>query len=165
MESNPDEFILNNIRTVSKWADIIIGIRTRMQKMASKSIELYTIDELSYLTDEEVLALDAKLKDIRRDAFTKNVMSTILADADDGNYHSFDQPIGTAPNSYQTSNPPKTLVASHEQVKAMKAYMKAEAEKEQLKSHIELHKTMLTQANLADAIQNINTKRAFGKGK
>jgi hypothetical protein len=43
--------------------------------------------------------------------------------------------------------------------------MKAEADKEQLNAHIEAHKTMLTQANLADAIQEITTKREFGTGK
>ena len=126
MESNPDEFTETpKINKASKWADIIVGIRMRVDKIINNPNERYTFDELSYLTDEEVLALDAKLTDIRRDAFTKNVMSTILADADDGNYHK-----DSSPNFYQTSNPPKTLLASHE-----------------------------------DAIQNINTKRAFGKGK
>jgi ferritin-like metal-binding protein YciE len=53
---------------------------------------------------------------------------------------------------------PENIYASHEQVKTMRAYMKAEADKEQLKAHIEAHKTMLTQANLADALQNVKMK-------
>ena len=98
MESNPDEFTeASVISKANKWANIIVGVRMRMDKIINNPDERYTFDELSYLTNEEVLALDAKLTDIRRDAFTKNVMSTILAGADDGNYHSFAQAQSEVP--------------------------------------------------------------------
>lgn len=153
MESNPDEFRLNDVLTASKWANIIISIRARMQKMASKSTELNTVDELSFLTDEEVLVLDAKLKDIRRDAFTQDIMAKLLSDADDGNYHASAQ--------YQ-SNTPKNIYTSQYQINAMKSMLQDQQAQAQIQAQQEM---MLTQANLADAIQNINTKRAFGKGK
>lgn len=152
IKSNPEEFIKT---TTSKWVGVISGIQNRMSKMAgypqTTLDTLYSMEELSYLTDEEVIAMDTALKGIRRDDFTKQVMGKLLDDAEEGNYHG--------------SVTPKNIHASHEQIKAMRAYMKAEADKEQLKSHIEAHKTMLTQANLADAIQEINTKREFGTGK
>ena len=136
MESNPDEFRLNDVLTASKWANIIISIRARMQKMASKSTELNTVDELSFLTDEEVLALDAKLKDIRRDAFTQDIMAKLLSDADDGNYHASAQ--------YQ-SNTPKTI--PNTQTDLIKGYLAQQSETQK--------------KDLLDAI----TKREFGKGK
>jgi ribosomal protein S17 len=143
IKSNPEEFMLNNsIHTeTNKWADVIIGIRQRMTKMAGYPTTqngLYSMEELSYLTDEEVIAMDIALKGVRRDDFTKRVMGKLLDDAEEGTIIS--------------SVTPKNIYASHEQVKAMRAYMKAEADKEQLKAHIEAHEIMLTQANLADAL-------------
>ena len=142
MESNPDEFKLNDVLSPSKWANIIINIRARMQKMASKSTELNTIDELSFLTDEEVLALDAKLKDVRRDAFTQDIMAKLLANADDGNYHASAQ--------YQ-SNTPKTFSVPNSQIDIMRGYLAQQSETQK--------------KDLDDAITKLEAKRAFGKGK
>jgi len=89
MKSNPEEFMLNNsIHTeANKWADVIIGIRQRMTKIAGYPTTqdgLYSMEELSYLTDEEVIAMDTALKGVRRDDFTKRVMGKLLDDAEEG---------------------------------------------------------------------------------
>jgi hypothetical protein len=119
MKSNPEEFMLNNsIHTeANKWADVIIGIRQRMTKIAGYPTAqdgLYSMEELSYLTDEEVIAMDTALKGVRRDDFTKRVMSKLLDDADDGNYHAFAQSRGETP---------KTVPVPIEDLKLMHDYM------------------------------------------
>jgi hypothetical protein len=118
MKSNPEEFTHNNPSLIetNKWADILIGIRHRMTKMAGHSTEegLYSMQELSYLTDEEVIAMDTALKGVRRDDFTKRVMGKLLDDADDGNYHASAQSRGETP---------KKVSVSKEELKLIHDYM------------------------------------------
>lgn len=155
MESNPDEFTYDDPLLSRKWRDITEQVSQRYQIIINnpdvKSHWQYALD---FLDDEEIITLHNKLKALRADEFTRDVMARLLADADDGNYHK-----DSSPNFYQTSNPPKTLLASHEQVKAMKSFYAEELRREEIKAQQEIQ---LTQANLADAIQKI---RAFGKGK
>ena len=117
MKSNPEEFMLNDLLVTSKWADVVVGIRQRMTKMAqypTTQDALYSVEELSYLTDEEVIAMDTALKGVRRDDFTKRVMGKLLDDADDGNYHAFAQSRGETP---------KTVSVSREELKVLHDYM------------------------------------------
>jgi len=75
---------------------------------------LYSVEELSYLTDEEIIAMDTALKEIRRDDFTKRVMGKLLDDADDGNYHASAQSRGETP---------KKVSVSKEELKLIHDYM------------------------------------------
>ena len=69
MDSNPDEFTTAR----GKWDWIMDGVNRRV---AGKDK-----DVLAYLTDEEAQALYDKMQLLARDGFTRNVMETLLEDA------------------------------------------------------------------------------------
>ena len=69
MDSNPDEFTTAR----GKWDWIMDGVNRRV---AGKDK-----DVLAYLTDEEAQALYDKMQVLARDGFTRNVMETLLEDA------------------------------------------------------------------------------------
>ena len=69
MDSNPDEFTTAR----GKWDWVMDGVNRRV---ADKDK-----DVLAYLTDEEAQALYDKMQVLARDGFTRNVMETLLEDA------------------------------------------------------------------------------------
>lgn len=119
MDSNPEEFISGgNFDYPGTWAKVITGVHHRVHKIVNKIGEPHSLDELSYLSDEEILALDGKLRDIRREGFTKEVMSKLLAGADDGNYHAFAQIQGGAPKTNPYYDIQKQVHYSQEDIQA-----------------------------------------------
>jgi hypothetical protein len=79
MSSNPDEFI-PTVRGdyPAKWRNIILSVIMRTQ--GGKDYK----DQLPFLSDKEIKALHEKMQSLQGDLFTKQVMDTLLRDADDG---------------------------------------------------------------------------------
>lgn len=95
MNSNPDEFEGNSL-VASKWRDITEKVYQRVAVIHGEAgTDDYWKHQLDFLSDEEVLAIHNKLVSIRADEFTRDVMGRLLADADDGNYHSSITPKST----------------------------------------------------------------------
>lgn len=92
MDSNPDEFGYDDPMLSRKWRDITEQISQRYQSIVKnpevKSHWQYALD---FLTDEEIVALHDKLKALRADEFTRDVMGRLLSEADDQSYDSSDQ--------------------------------------------------------------------------
>jgi hypothetical protein len=153
MDSNPDEFGFDDPMLSRKWRDITEQISQRYQSIIKNpDAKNHWHYHLDFLEDEEIVTLHNKLKTIRADEFTRDVMARLLADADDGNYHTSALNLGGAP---------KTIVASQHQIDAMQQYLGAQKNQQQA----EMKLTQDSLANTIQAIQNINAKRAFGKGK
>ena len=94
MDSNPDEFERDPF-VARKWRDLMEKVHQRVSYLqGDPNVEMHWRYQLDYLDDEDVLALHAKLKTIRADEFTRDVMARLLADADDGNYHTSAQAYG-----------------------------------------------------------------------
>jgi hypothetical protein len=91
MESNPEEFIPDLMGAYPvKWRKVLVDIRARMHDKSYRS-------DLTFLTQEEVKMLWAKMQSIQGDLFTKHIMNTLLQDESYesmhvdfkiGNYHS-----------------------------------------------------------------------------
>jgi hypothetical protein len=86
MDSHPEEFVPDlQSHYPHKWRALLLKVDNRVQnantKHLNKNIDLY-VPELSFLSDEEIFALHAKVQSIRGDLFTKEVMATLLADED-----------------------------------------------------------------------------------
>jgi hypothetical protein len=84
MDSHPEEFVPDlQSHYPHKWRALLLKVDSRVQhantKHLNKNADLY-IPELSFLSDEEILALHGKVQSIRGDLFTKEVMATLLAD-------------------------------------------------------------------------------------
>lgn len=146
MESNPNEFGYDDPLLARKWRDITEQISQRYQAIiGSPDTERHWKYALDFLEDEEITTLHNKLKALRAEEFTKDVMGRLLAGADDGNYHTFAQAQSVAPKTNQQ-------LASQKQVE----YMQAE--------YAYQHQKAEAQAEI-DNVVSQQTKRAFGKGK
>ena len=79
MSSNPDEFV-PDIRNgyPPKWRNILLSVEMRM-----KGGKDYA-DQLPFLNDKEIKALWLKMQELQGELFTKQVMNTLLRDAEDG---------------------------------------------------------------------------------
>jgi hypothetical protein len=79
MSSNPDEFT-PDLRNgyPPKWRNIILSV-----EMRTKGGKDYQ-DQLPFLSDKEIKALWQKMQDLQGELFTKQVMNTLLRDAEDG---------------------------------------------------------------------------------
>jgi hypothetical protein len=75
MNSNPDEFIPNvKGGYPAKWRDIILSVEMRV-----KGGKDYA-DQLSFLSDVEIIALWQKILRLQGELFTKQVMNTLLSE-------------------------------------------------------------------------------------
>lgn len=79
MDSNPEEFV--GVKYGSKWQWVMEGVYSRV--MDKPSIQL------PYLSDEEIQTLWDKLQVLKRDGFTKQVMTTLLKEDDEVNLYGF----------------------------------------------------------------------------
>ena len=81
MSSNPDEFI-PTVRGdyPAKWRNIILSVIMRTQ--GGKDYK----DQLPFLSDKEIKALHEKMQSLQGDLFTKQVMNTLLKDAEEDNF-------------------------------------------------------------------------------
>ena len=79
MSSNPDEFV-PDIRNgyPPKWRNILLSVEMRM-----KGGKDYA-DQLPFLNDKEIKALWNGMQQLQGELFTKQVMNTLLRDAEDG---------------------------------------------------------------------------------
>jgi hypothetical protein len=76
MNSNPDEFVPDMYgKYPPKWRDIILSV-----EMRTKGGKDYQ-DQLPFLNDKEIKALWEKLRSLHGELFTKQVMNTLLQDA------------------------------------------------------------------------------------
>jgi hypothetical protein len=87
MESHPQEFVPDlHSNYPHKWRMLLTKVDNRIQyaktKHVDRNADLYT-PELSFLQDDEIQALHAKVQSIRGDLFTKEVMNTLLVAEDD----------------------------------------------------------------------------------
>jgi hypothetical protein len=78
MSSNPDEFV-PDLRNgyPPKWRNILLSVEMRM-----KGGKDYA-DQLPFLNDKEIKALWHKMQELRGELFTKQVMNTLLQDANE----------------------------------------------------------------------------------
>jgi hypothetical protein len=79
MSSNPDEFT-PDLRNgyPPKWRNIILSVEMRVK--GGKDYQ----DQLPFLSDKEIKALWQKMQELQGELFTKQVMNTLLRDAEDG---------------------------------------------------------------------------------
>jgi len=78
MNSNPDEFVPDvQGKYPPKWRNILLSVEMRTN--GGKDYK----DQLTFLSDEEVKALWHKMQELQGELFTKQIMSTLLQDADD----------------------------------------------------------------------------------
>jgi hypothetical protein len=79
MSSNPDEFT-PDLRNgyPPKWRNIILSVEMRVK--GGKEYQ----DQLPFLNDKEIKALWQKMQELQGELFTKQVMNTLLRDAEDG---------------------------------------------------------------------------------
>jgi hypothetical protein len=146
MESNPNEFAYDDPLLARKWRDITEQISQRYQAIIKNpDVKNHWQYALDFLEDEEIITLHNKLKALRAEEFTKDVMGRLLAGADDGNYHTFAQAQSVAPKTNQQ-------LTSQKQAE----YMQAE--------YAYQHQMAEAQAEI-DNVVSQQTKRAFGKGK
>jgi hypothetical protein len=81
MNSNPDEFVPSlNGGYPPKWRKIILSVEMRVN-----GGEDYR-DQLSFLNDKEIKALWQKMQELQGELFTKQVMDTLLRDAEEDNF-------------------------------------------------------------------------------
>lgn len=141
IDSTPEEFGYDDPLFSRKWRDITERIEQRYQSIiGNPDIPRHYAYQLDFLEDEEITTLHNKLKTLRAEEFTKEVMSRLLAGADDGNYHTSAQTLSDRLKSY-------VLPQSQLQAEYMHQHEKAEAQAE------------------IDHVVSQQTKRAFGKGK
>jgi hypothetical protein len=85
MSSNPNEFVPDIYgKYPPKWRDIILSVEMRIK--GGKDYQ----DQLPFLNDKEIKALWEKLRSLHGELFTKQVMNTLLRDAEDGLDYSVD---------------------------------------------------------------------------
>jgi hypothetical protein len=79
MSSNPDEFI-PDLRNgyPPKWRNILLSVEMRTN--GGKDYQ----DQLPFLSDKEIKALWDGMQQLQGELFTKQVMNTLLRDAEDG---------------------------------------------------------------------------------
>lgn len=146
IDSTPEEFGYDDPLFGRKWRDITERVEQRYQAIIGiPDIPRHYAYQLDFLEDEEITTLHNKLKALRAEEFTKDVMGRLLAGADDGNYHTFAQAQSVAPKINQQ-------LASQKQAE----YMQAE--------YAYQHQMAEAQAEI-DNVVSQQTKRAFGKGK
>jgi hypothetical protein len=146
IDSTPEEFGYDDPLFSRKWRDITERVEQRYQAIiGNPDIPRHYAYQLDFLEDEEITTLHNKLKTLRAEEFTKNVMGRLLAGADDGNYH-------TSAQTQSDGLKPNQQLASQMHAE----YMKAEYAYQQ--------KMAETQAEI-DNVVSQQTKRAFGKGK
>ena len=80
MSSNPDEFV-PDLRNgyPPKWRNILLSVEMRTN--GGKDYK----DQLSFLNDKEIKALWLKMQELQGELFTKQVMNTLLRDAEEDN--------------------------------------------------------------------------------
>jgi len=79
MSSNPDEFVPDiQGKYPPKWRNILLSVEMRVK--GGKDYE----DQLPFLNDKEIKALWQKMQQLQGELFTKQVMNTLLRDAEDG---------------------------------------------------------------------------------
>jgi hypothetical protein len=77
MNSNPDEFIPSVLGDYpAKWRDIILAVHMRTNGGKDYA------DQLPFLNDKEIKTLWHKMQELQGELFTKQVMNTLLRDAD-----------------------------------------------------------------------------------
>jgi hypothetical protein len=112
MSSNPDEFI-PTLRDgyPAKWRDILLPVEMRTN--GGKEYK----DQLPFLNDKEIKALWDKMQSLQGELFTKQVMNTLLqnADANSTELSSFSvQPKGESPKKilaiFNTANSMRTTI-------------------------------------------------------
>jgi hypothetical protein len=81
MSSNPDEFV-PDLRNgyPPKWRNILLSVEMRTN--GGKDYK----DQLSFLNDKEIKALWLKMQELQGELFTKQVMNTLLRDAEEDNF-------------------------------------------------------------------------------
>jgi hypothetical protein len=79
MSSNPDEFI-PDLRNgyPPKWRNILLSVEMRTNGGKDYA------DQLPFLNDKEIKALWNGMQQLQGELFTKQVMNTLLRDAEDG---------------------------------------------------------------------------------
>ena len=78
MSSNPDEFVPDiQGKYPPKWRKIILSVEMRVK--GGKDYE----DQLPFLNDKEIKALWQKMQQLQGELFTKQVMNTLLQDAEE----------------------------------------------------------------------------------
>ena len=79
MSSNPDEFV-PDIRNgyPPKWRNILLSVEMRTNGGKDYA------DQLPFLNDKEIKALWNGMQQLQGELFTKQVMNTLLRDAEDG---------------------------------------------------------------------------------
>jgi hypothetical protein len=78
MSSNPDEFVPDiQGKYPPKWRKIILSVEMRVK--GGKDYE----DQLQFLNDKEIKALWQKMQQLQGELFTKQVMNTLLQDAEE----------------------------------------------------------------------------------
>ena len=78
MRSNPEEFVPDIQGKYSpKWRKIILSVEMRVN-----GGEDYR-DQLPFLNDEEIKALWHKMQELQGELFTKQIMNTLLMDAEE----------------------------------------------------------------------------------
>jgi hypothetical protein len=92
MSSNPDEFT-PDLRNgyPPKWRNIILSV-----EMRTKGGKDYQ-DQLPFLSDKEIKALWQKMQELQGELFTKQVMNTLLKDAEEDNFLYANTPTTLAP--------------------------------------------------------------------
>ena len=81
MSSNPDEFV-PDLRNgyPPKWRNILLSVEMRTN--GGKDYK----DQLPFLNDKEIKALWLKMQELQGELFTKQVMNTLLRDAEEDNF-------------------------------------------------------------------------------
>lgn len=79
MSSNPEEFLPDlNGNYPHKWRTTLNSVQARATKR--EPVDAY-IQSLPFLNNDEITALWAKMQSLRRDLFTRQVMSTLLQES------------------------------------------------------------------------------------
>jgi hypothetical protein len=108
MSSNPDEFIPNvQGGYPAKWRNIILSVEMRTN--GGKDYK----DQLPFLNDEEIKALWNKMQSLQGELFTKQVMNTLLQDADANSTElswSSAQTKGESPKKILANSPSRTIL-------------------------------------------------------
>lgn len=154
MESNPDEFASDHLYGgyPKKWASILEKVQMRVASLQDPArAEMHYKYQLPFLSDDDILAVWAKLNDIHGDQFTKQVMGILLAEEEEvpetlryqsnnrygsGNYHSSSSLGNTIIGTQAMRNQASSLLRSE---------LDAAFQQQQLTTQMELAKQQIAQ--------------------
>lgn len=159
MESNPDEFISDSIYSgyPKKWGYILEKVQMRVASIHDPArTEPHYKYQLPFLSDDDILAVWAKLNDLHGDQFTKQVMGILLAEEEEapetlryqssgryqqGNYH----PSSSLGNTLITSNAMASQAQSLLRSELDAAYQRSQMEAQMnLAKHQAMHDKLAT---------------------